>query len=63
MDAQVLWDALDGIGTDEERMNEILTSRHPGQIEEIKRAYLTLGDSGGAPALFDHSRPTSRAVR
>ena len=45
MDAEVLYDALQGIGTDEERLNEILTGRHPGQVEEIKAEYLKLGDN------------------
>lgn len=42
LDAEVLYDAIVGIGTDEERLNEILTGRHPGQIELIKKEYLKL---------------------
>ena len=45
VDAEVLYDALTGVGTDEERLNEILTGRHPGQIEDIKAEYLQLGDN------------------
>ena len=45
LDAEVLYDAIQGIGTDEERLNEILTGRHPGQIEELKKEYLKLGDN------------------
>lgn len=45
LDAEVLYDALKGVGTDEERMNEILTGRHPGQVEDIKAEYLKLGDN------------------
>ena len=45
MDAEVLYDSLTGVGTDEERLNEILTGRHPGQVEDIKAEYLKLGDN------------------
>ena len=45
VDAEVLFDALTGVGTDEERLNEILTGRHPGQVEDIKAEYLQLGDN------------------
>lgn len=44
LDAEVLYDSLMGIGTDEERLNEILTGRHPGQVEQIKCEYLLLGE-------------------
>jgi hypothetical protein len=45
LDAEVLYDAITGVGTDEERLNEILTGRHPGQVEEIKKEYMKLGDN------------------
>ena len=35
----MLREALSGIGTDEERLNEILTTRHPGQIKDLVAAY------------------------
>ena len=53
MDAQVLWDALDGIGTDEERMNEIITMRHPEQVEEIERAFENLKENKDKKSLWD----------
>jgi len=39
VDAQCIHDAVDGIGTDEQRLNEICSSRGPLQMEEIKRKY------------------------
>jgi len=53
LDAQVLWDAFDGIGTDEERVNEILATRHPGQVEDMKAAFLTLDENKDQKTLFD----------
>ena len=53
LDAEVLWDALQGIGTDEERLNEIITGRHPGQIEDIKAAFLKLSKNDKQESLWD----------
>lgn len=51
LDAKILKDAISGLGTDEERINEILTQRNAGQMEEVKRQYVRLdGDSAGAIA-------------
>ena len=41
LDAQVLKDAVAGLGTDEERINEILTQRNSDQIEAIQLGYVT----------------------
>jgi hypothetical protein len=53
LDAEVLWDALQGVGTDEERLNEIITGRHPGQIEEIKTEYQKLSKNDKQESLWD----------
>jgi hypothetical protein len=54
LDAEVLYDAISGVGTDEERLNEILTGRHPGQVEDIKKEYLKLGkNSDKQESLWD----------
>ena len=54
IDAEVLWDALDGLGTDEERLNEILTTRNPGQVKEMAREYPLLLKNKSGRSLWDH---------
>ena len=54
IDAEVLWDALDGLGTDEERLNEILTTRNPGQVREMVREYPLLEKNTSTRSLWDH---------
>ena len=53
LDAEVLFDALTGVGTDEERLNEIITGRHPGQVEEIKAEYQKLPANEKQESLWD----------
>ena len=55
LDAQILKDALSGIGTDEERLNEILTQRNAEQMEEVKKQYVLLGGNAisNAETLWD----------
>ena len=52
-DAQVLWEALDGIGTSEERMNEILCTRHQAQVDALEELYPALPENADGRSLWD----------
>jgi hypothetical protein len=53
-DANVLWEALDGLGTNEESMNEILCTRHQGQVDQLEEMYLDLPQNLEKKSLWKH---------